>query len=365
MSRIFITFISLYLGLSFNAENVQAKERIYYVAAEDVMWDYAPSKRNEMLGRDLDEDEAVFVSSAPDQVGSVYKKTLYIEYEDASFTTQKKRSAEWQHLGFLGPVFRGEVGDTIKVVFKNKADRPYSIHPHGVFYSKGAEGAEYNDGTTGDDKQDGVVQPGATFTYKWEVRERAGPGPNDPSSIAWLYHSHVSGVQDPSTGLIGVMIISRKDTAGVESARPQDVDREFINVFWVTDESLSWHLKENASQIAEDDRNARFEEGNLMHSINGYLYGNVPGLTMGQNERVRWYLLGFGSEVDLHTPHWHGNTALWEGRRVDTIDLLPASHKVVDMIPDAPGTWMYHCHVNDHIKAGMTALYHVLPAYKD
>jgi manganese oxidase len=34
---------------------------------------------------------------------------------------------------------------------------------------------------------------------------------------------------------------------------------------------------------------------------------------------------------------------------------LPASLKVGDMAPDNPGTWLYHCHVNDHIDAGMAA----------
>ena len=33
-----------------------------------------------------------------------------------------------------------------------------------------------------DDPED-MVPPGATFTYEWEVRERAGPGPDDPNSI--------------------------------------------------------------------------------------------------------------------------------------------------------------------------------------
>jgi FtsP/CotA-like multicopper oxidase with cupredoxin domain len=29
------------------------------------------------------------------------------------------------------------------------------------------------------------------------------------------------------------------------------------------------------------------------------------------------------------------------------------------MVPDDPGIWMFHCHVNDHITAGMTARYEV------
>jgi FtsP/CotA-like multicopper oxidase with cupredoxin domain len=47
--------------------------------------------------------------------------------------------------------------------------------------------------------------------------------------------------------------------------------------------------------------------------------------------------------------------------RMDMIELLPGSMKVFDMQPDDPGTWMYHCHVNDHITAGMLALYTVNP----
>jgi hephaestin len=93
------------------------------------------------------------------------------------------------------------------------------------------------------------------------------------------------------------------------------------------------------------------------------VYGNLPlsSLTMQRGERVRWYLIGMGTEVDLHTPHWHGNTVLENGIRNDVVELLPASLKVADMVPDNPGTWLYHCHVNDHIEAGMLARFTVTP----
>ena len=76
---------------------------------------------------------------------------------------------------------------------------------------------------------------------------------------------------------------------------------------------------------------------------------------------MRWYMLGMGTEVDLHTPHWHGNTGAWTGMRTDVIELLPASMKVLDMMPDDRGTWLFHCHVNDHINAGMLARFTVRP----
>ena len=71
-------------------------------------------------------------------------------------------------------------------------------------------------------------------------------------------------------------------------------------------------------------------------------------------------MMGMGTEVDLHTPHWHGNTMTTDmGMRIDTVSLLPGSMVQGDMNPDDPGTWLYHCHVNDHIIAGMLARYKV------
>ena len=64
-----------------------------------------------------------------------------------------------------------------------------------------------------------------------------------------------------------------------------------------------------------------------MHSVNGYVFGNLPldAMTMKKGERVRWYLMGMGTEVDLHTPHWHGNTVTVIGMRTDVVSLLPAT----------------------------------------
>lgn len=45
-----------------------------------------------------------------------------------------------------GPVIKAEVGDTLLVTFANKADRPYSILPHGVLYDKASDAAPNADG---------------------------------------------------------------------------------------------------------------------------------------------------------------------------------------------------------------------------
>jgi hypothetical protein len=98
--------------------------RTYYVATDEVQWDYAPSGRDEAMGMEFDEIGKAFTESGPHRIGHVYKKAIYREYTDATFSTLKKRGPEEQYLGLLGPVLRGAVGDTIKVVFKNNASHP-------------------------------------------------------------------------------------------------------------------------------------------------------------------------------------------------------------------------------------------------
>merc|ERR1711991_762090 len=71
------------------------------------------------------------------------------------------------------------------------------------------------------------------------------------------------------------------------------------------------------------------------------------------------YLLATGTEVDLHTAHTHGSVGISNGIRKDVIQLVPDDSLVYDFVADSPGTWMFHCHVDDHFSAGMSALYHV------
>jgi FtsP/CotA-like multicopper oxidase with cupredoxin domain len=343
----------------------KGQTRVYYVAADKVAWDYAPSGRNQITGEPFDDTAKTYVENGPDRIGKVYRKALYREYTDDSFRTPKPATPDTEHLGVLGPIVRAEVGDTIKFVFHNNLDRPLSVHPHGVFYDKASEGAPTNDGTSGADTDDDHVPPGATYTYTWQVPERAGPGPMDGSSVLWMYHSHIAEPEETNAGLVGPMIITAKGRARADG-RPKDVDRELVTMFTVFDENTSFLLDENIQTYAGDpssvDPNDEgFIESNLMHSINGYVYGNIPGLVMQQGERVRWYVFAMGTEVDLHTPHWHGNTVIAMGMRTDVLQLLPMGMIVADMVPDNPGTWQFHCHVNDHIKAGMLGLYTVRP----
>lgn len=305
--------------------------RHYYVAAEVVKWNYAPSKKNQIHTEDS-------MSPWSDQL--VYDKLRYIEYTDDTFKTKKDQPAG---LGIFGPVIRAVVGDTLKVHLLNRTKQGVNMHPHGVFYDKDNEGAHYAH-IPGKGQ---IVRPGESYVYTWNVPERAGPAEQDVSSVAWLYHGHDHEGKDIYKGLLGPMVVTNPKFAK-EDGSPKDIDRELFTLF----------------MIFNENRGDKEDEGHLKHAINGRIFGNLEGLDMYVGEKVRWYLYDMGNEVDLHTPHWHGTTVVHEGRRKDVIELLPASMTTADMIADNPGTWMFHCHVSDHIEAGMVSLYRILQPEK-
>lgn len=366
--------IRLALFLSISPPGFQlataATTRTYYISAEEVLWDYAPSfPINAITGKEFTENQRLFVEgNGENRIGRIYKKAQYLEYTDVSFSTVKPRPEEWKHLGILGPAILANVGDTIEIVFMNKTGKYVSMHPHGVFYEKDSEGALYDDGTSGSDKNDDAVPPASSHTYIWAVPHRAGPTQWADKPVIWLYHFHIDEnrrideTRSTNAGLVGPIIISK---GGWRRANGQlrGFSRENITIFTVFDENTSFYLDENIASFAPgaDPNDDDFKESNLMHTINGYVYSQVPALTLKKEEKARWYTIAMGTEVDLHTPHWHGNTLTWDRRRVDMVNLLPATQRALDIMPDNPGIWLYHCHVNDHFDAGMVTTYTVEP----
>jgi manganese oxidase len=369
------------LALAACAQGHQGVVRTYYIAADEVDWNYMPGGRDGMMGMAPAGYAKAFATRSVHSLGSVYRKAIYREYTDATFTHRKPRPAQDGYLGLIGPILHAEVGDTIKVVFRNHGTHPYSMHPHGVLYQKADEGSPYADGVADSAKPGDSVPPGGTYTYSWQVPERAGPGPNDPSSIAWLYHSHVNERQDVNSGLLGAIIVTRRGMARPDGT-PKDVDREFVEFFEIFDENESLFIKNNIKRFAldpkkydkysavpVDPRQGNYDPLigvgagplNFRDTINGYQFADGPMATMKIGDRVRWYVMTLGEGFNFHTPHWHGNTVMVNGARTDVLSLAPAQMITADMVADNPGIWLLHCHVSDHMEGGMAALYEVLP----
>jgi manganese oxidase len=341
------------LGVSIFSPAKAGQIRTYYIGVIKTDWNYAPSGKNLITGKALTQSKEALT----------FTKARYLEYTDETFsTTRSSVDAEYaariKHMGIMGPPIYVEVGDTIRVVLKNLTPKDdhfdLTLHVHGLKYGKLDEGAPTADGMT-HDSMDDHVKPGEQYVYEFAADDQSAPGPGDPDSIVFMYHSHENEVKDIFTGLIGPIVVTRAGAANPDGT-PKNVDHEFFSLFQIFDEDQSRYKTLN------DKRHNANIDNQLQYAINGYVFGNLPGLTARVGDRIRWYLLDAGSSIDLHTAHWHGNTVLASGGvRTDVIELLPGSEKTADMIARAPGTWMYHCHVTDHITNGMSELFTVKP----
>ncbi|KAI9592756.1 Cupredoxin [Syncephalis fuscata] len=380
--------------------------RRYYIAAEEILWDYAPSGQDMIQNRIFPD----IVAALKQIERRTYKKAVYRGYEDATF---KKRTPREEWLGILGPTIRAEVGDVIEILFRNMAKEAYSIHPHGVFYTPENEGALYVDATEG-----AGVRPGQTFTYQWKVPERAGPASDDPGSILWLYHSHHNEVKDVNAGLTGSIVIYRRgwlqsteeapsvlnataaqldkikqspwiapaptypdispDTYPRASTRyyARDTDREFIIWLDILNENNTPYYFENMQLVQEGalipqdgsaDADAPGIDINQLRrhqffAINGRIFGNLAGLVAQKGERVRWHLAALGTEDALHHIQWSGpaSAVTERGYRKNGASLLPASFHTVDSYMDITGRWFFECQTSEHFLRGMSAWYEVI-----
>ncbi|XP_039255129.2 ceruloplasmin-like [Styela clava] len=272
-------------------------KRTIYLGIVEEVWDYLP-RRFDHKGNSVDDPEHLAYLYAHQEngkyIGSRYKKAIFYEYTDDSFTVRKLKP---KHLGFDGPILKMEIGDEVKVIFKNMATIKFNVLPMGVYTVGIMQGPVP------------PAKPGETVTYTWQVRPELAPNPDQPDCFASAYYSVADFRRDAYSGARGPMVICRRGT--LNQKKGGMADKEFSLLFYITDENLSHYIDENIREFAKadpktfDKKDKSFVESNKMNHINGFLY-HVPELNMEKGELVRWHLFAEGEE-DIHTVHFHAN----------------------------------------------------------
>uniref|UniRef100_A0A803XS56 ferroxidase n=1 Tax=Meleagris gallopavo TaxID=9103 RepID=A0A803XS56_MELGA len=315
----------------------QGQIRQYFIAAMEVIWEYG-NQRPHSLG-------------LPGvQACDYYRKVIFREYLDDSFTQPAMRGELDEHLGILGPYIRAEVEDTIMVKFKNLASRPFSFHSSLQGYEE-LQGGE-------------AVQPGELREYSWKVLPQMAPTTQEFDCKAWAYLSNVDLEKDLHSGLIGPLIICRRGVLNSAFKRQLAV-QEFSLLFTIFDETRSWYFAENMRRNCRPPcriqlDNPDFRRNHSFHAINGYVGDTLPGLVMAQQQRIRWHLLNMGSTEDIHSVHFHGqifSVRTSQEYRMGVYNLYPGVFGTVEMHPSHAGIWRVECKVGEHLQAGMSALF--------
>ncbi|XP_048243024.1 ferroxidase HEPHL1-like [Haliotis rufescens] len=327
----------------------QAIERHYYIAAVEVLWDFAPSGKDLVTPKsyNISSDADFYLEKGPDRLGHVYKKAIYKEFTDATYTVEKPKPI-W--LGFVGPILKGEEGDVLIIHFKNFAKNyTYSMHAHGVKYNKTSEGALYADGYHNTNAAEDLVKPGHSHIYTWTITPDASPTQDSPECLSWIYHSHVHPNEDTNAGLVGFIFACKPGTL----SRPVKQRHYAIYVSKVS-EFRSWYIYENidmfAGNVSSIDLNDLiFQKSNAMNSFNGYIYGNLPGINACKGETIVLHFAGLGHTTDLHTIAVSGHTFDQFQHRQNSVRIEVAQFATVTMKARSVGRWLMYDQVTSHL----------------
>ncbi|KAG8521362.1 LOW QUALITY PROTEIN: Coagulation factor VIII, partial [Galemys pyrenaicus] len=376
------------------------KTWVHYIAAEEEDWDYAPAA--EAHGNRS--YKSLYLDKGPQRIGSKYKKARFVAYTDETFAT---RAAAPLEAGILGPLLHGEVGDSLLIIFKNQASRPYNIHPHGIADVSPLHAGRLPKGVK--HLKDLPIQPGEIFKYKWTVTLEDGPTKADPRCLTRYYASTVNRERDLASGLIGPLLICSKesvDKRGNQEERDLNIglqmchmcdqsfssasslpmrhyqmmsDKRNVILFSVFDENQSWYLTENMQRFLPSAdgvqaQDPEFQASNIMHSecsspgvqgatnrdqsINGYVFDNLR-LSVCLHEVAYWYILSVGAQTDFLSVFFSGYTFKHKMVYEDTLTLFPFSGETVFMSMENPGLWVLGCHNSEFRIRGMTALLEV------
>ena len=278
----------------------------YWVAAVPVTWNMVPNGRDAIMGMDVPREDSVVQTVVYRRYTADWRKPLANAPRDSA-----------DGLVIPGPLFKARVGDRLRIHFKNMdtlRKEPHSMHFHGVSYQPASDGA-FIPGFSG---RGANVKPGQSFTYRLVAGE--------DSAGVWPYHDHSPSMPESIAGGMAGMV----SILGRNEAEP---DHEF--------EVLLMPM------------------GKFM-TIDGRAFvGNTPVFHAKVGDVVQWDVMAMGS--DFHTFHVHGHRWFMQGLHVarDTQTVGPAESFRFRWREDAPGTWLYHCHVEDHMMRGMIGIYRV------
>jgi len=226
----------------------------------------------------------------------------------------------WAYNGQVpGPYIKVEVGDKLRFDVTNELPVGTDVHFHGAKLPNAMDGvAPYTQE---------LIANGETFSYEFLAEDPA---------IA-IYHAHVHGQTAVPNGLLGVLQIGEmpiprgRTISGVPIPADLEVAQEFPMVI--------------------------NDAGTIGLSLNGKSF---PATTPVVGKTGDWVVVHYANEgLQTHPMHQHQFDQLVLAKDgipldnpywADTINVAPGERYTVLMNLDRPGTWVWHCHILNHVE---------------
>jgi len=239
------------------------------------------------------------------------------------------RVTAWTYDGTVpGPEIRVPYGQKVRVVVKNELPEPTTVHWHGIAVPNAMDGVP--------DVTQEPIEPGQSFTYEF----RAIPTADSSSGGTFMYHSHFEEDRQVGLGLSASFVIEPQTTPAY------DVERTIFLGEW------------NLDPTTGTTRPPMQMEGALPNyfTINGKSFPATETIKVNQGDRVLLRVVG-GMQF-THPMHLHGmsfnvvakdGAPLPEPYEADVVDVAPGERYDLLFTADAPGKWVFHCHIGHHL----------------
>jgi FtsP/CotA-like multicopper oxidase with cupredoxin domain len=231
----------------------------------------------------------------------------------------------WAYNGQIpGPRIDVEVGDTVEFEFVNALPLGSDIHWHGIDVPNNMDGvAPYT--------QD-IVSSGESFTYRFTTVEPA----------IGMYHAHAHGDKAIPNGLFGTMYVGEIAPPAGRTISGIDIPADLT-------------VDHDVPMVVND-------AGTIGLTLNGKSFPATEPLVVEQGD---WVSVTYYNEgLQVHPMHLHGfeqivyakdGEPLDQPYAADTILVGPGERYTVLFHADQVGTWVWHCHIINHVEsdAGM------------
>jgi len=226
----------------------------------------------------------------------------------------------WTYNGMVpGPYIKVDVGDKLRFDVTNELPLGTDVHFHGAKLPNSMDGVAPI-------TQD-LIQPGETFSYEFPAVKEA---------VA-IYHAHAHGQMKVPNGMLGVLQIGDvalprgRTISGVEIPADLQVAQEFPMVL--------------------------NDAGTIGLSLNGKSFPATAPIVANQGD---WILVHYANEgLQAHPMHQHQFDQLVVAKDgipldnpyfADVVNVAPGERYTVLMQMSDPGTWVWHCHILNHVE---------------
>jgi uncharacterized cupredoxin-like copper-binding protein len=226
----------------------------------------------------------------------------------------------WTYNGIVpGPTIKVDVGDSVRLVVHNQLPMGTDVHVHGVDLPNNMDGVS--------PITQPLIEPGATFVYEFTVTK---------PSVA-MYHAHHHGQMQVPNGMFAPFLVGQV---------PLPAGRTISGLAVPSDLKLSKEIP----MVLND-------AGVIGLSLNGKSFPATEPYAFKTGD---WFLVHYYNEgLQSHPMHLHQFPQIVIARdglpldapyAADTISVAPGERVSVLVKADKPGTWVWHCHILNHVE---------------